>query len=225
MEPIPVKTAQPPARREDYTARALLAGALTRGAEAFTAIVSRAMAADALPQRVLLASSAAQPESQPVLDALDRVVDSIMNGSDLSPEFPKIARLIHAQDQRAEVISQLVLTQDYKRLAKATRAREKLEETIFTLAQNDELLPAERLLVLERLDNLIRDTRKGISLQSTSIADIRAMLEKIDYATEAAGETLKRKFEKTSPQGREVVRKLITNLDKRLRSATDASDA
>jgi len=221
MDPIPVKTAAPVAPSPDanFNARAMLAGALTRASEALVGIVSRAQAADALPQRVLLSTPVAQKESQPVINTLDRIVDSILNGSDLSSEYGTIRRLVHAQDQRAEIISQLALTQDFKRLSRAMRARETLEESLFTLAENNELLPAERLLVLQMLDPMIRDTRKAISLQSTSIADIRAHLEKIDYATEIAGESLKKKFDKTSKQGREVVRKLALNLVKRIADA------
>ncbi len=206
----------------NYIARSELSAFLTRGATAMVVgVFARAAAGDALPQKVLVAAGAASRTANRTLNVLDRVIDSIENGTNLNPEFPEIARLIHAQDQRAEIISQLALTQDYRRLNRALRAQEKLEDALFVAAMNDELLPAERVLLLEKLEGIISTTRKAIGAQSTSINDIQSMLEKLDYKAEMAGAGLRSSMKGTTAQGRELVRKLLVQVSKKVREVTD----
>lgn len=219
-KPIPVKVSPAPDPSGDYLNRALLAGALSKSSCALSGMFAREAARDALAQRVLTSADAAKASSSKALDVLDSVVSGVLNGTDLSPQYPEIARLIHAQEQRAEVVNQLLLTHDYARVTRATKARDRLEEDLCTMALNGDLLPAEKVLLMEKLDTIVTTTRKGIAAESTSITDIVAMLDKMDYATEIAGAGLQRKFEKTSPQGREVARKLLLNISKRVSAAT-----
>lgn len=184
-------------------------------------IVSKGMAAEALAQRTLTVAGASRPSTTPALDVFDRIVDGINQGTDLSDEFPRLARLIYAQESRSAVITQLLLTHDYSRLAKAVRARDRLEESLFVSAMNDDLLPAERVLLLEKLETIVTASQRRIGAESTSIQDIESLLEKIDYSTEAAGATLRKKFAGTSAQGREVVRKLALQVARRVKAATD----
>ncbi len=86
---------------------------------------------------------------------------------------------------------------------------------------NDDLLPAERVLLLEKLETIVTASQRRIGAESTSIQDIETLLEKIDYSTEAAGATLRKKFAGTSAQGREVVRKLALQVARRVKAATD----
>lgn len=218
---LPVKLAPPADPNRDYVSRSLLANLLTRGMAPLVDLIAKGVAKDALPQRTLTLAGVSRPASSPALDVFDRIVEGINNGTDLSAEFPRLARLIHAQEQRSEVIKQLLLTHDYGRLAKATRARDRLEETLFTQAMNDELLPAERVLLLEKLETIIGTANRRIGAESTSVHDIESLLEKIDYSTEAAGAGLRKKFQGTSAQGREVVRKLALKVARQVKAATD----
>lgn len=220
--PIPAVVNPAPDPTGDYVTRAELSAFLTKGATAVVVgVFAKSAASDSLPQRILGLAGAAKPTENRTLNVLDRVIDSIENGTDLAPTFGEIARLIHAQDQRAEIISQLALTQDYRRLTRAMRAQEKLEESLFTAALNDELLPAERILVMEKLEGIISTTRKAIGAQSTSVNDIMAMLEKLDYTAELAGAGMRASMKGTTAQGRELVRKLLTSVNKKVREVTD----
>lgn len=219
--PPPAQVSPKPDPNRDYIARSTLAALLTRSATTMVAVIAKGMAAEALPQRVLTLAGASRPTSSPALDVFDAIVDGINNGTDLSAEFPRLSRLIHAQEQRSEVIKQLLLTHDYGRLAKAVRARDRLEETLYTQAMNDELLPAERVILLEKLETVITASQRRIGAESTTVHDIESLLEKIDYTTEAAGAGLRNKFKGTSAQGREVVRKLALQVARRVKAATD----
>ncbi len=205
---------------QDYLTRAELSAIATRGASVVVNIVARGMARDIRAQRILTAAGAARPSSSITLDALDTVVDGIVSGRDISASYPTIARLIHAQDSRAEVVGQLLITQDYERLSAAVRARRHIEEALFAQALNDDLLPAERIMLLQELNEIIGTSRKHVVGQSTSVNDVAALLEKLDYTTELAGDALKKKFASTTVQGREVVRKLLLRVSKAVKGAT-----
>lgn len=204
---------------QDYLTRAELSAYLAKGSVMLVRVLSRDDA-DAPIRRVLTAAGQTTPNTTPVLDALDDVVSGIVDGRDITEAYPRIARLIHAQDARAEVVNQLLVTQDYSRLARAMRVRHHLEESILAQAMNDELLPAERVILLEALEQMITTSRKHVAGQSTSVNDVASLLEKLDYTTELAGEALKKKFAKTSVQGREVVRKLLLRVTKAVKEAT-----
>lgn len=206
-------------RDSDYVSRAELSTFAARGAAIVAGIVSRSVATNIVPARIMQAAGASKPSTNAVHDTLDIVADGIVNGKDFSEHYPTIARLIHAQEQRSEVFSQLLVTNDFSRLARAVKARDRLEETLVTAAMNDDLLPAERVILLQELERVIASAQKNVSSQ-TSAGDVALLLEKLDYATEMAGATLRKKFSSTTAQGREVVRKLLTRVSKAVKSAT-----
>lgn len=218
---IPVKVNPAPSQANDYISRSLLSSLLTKGACTLVGIFARESADSAIPQRVLTLSGVAKQPKNAALDALDRVVEGVIEGKDLSPHFSEIARLIHAQDRRAEIISQLVLTHDYARIARALRAREQLEESLFAAALNDDLLPAEKVLLLEKLESIVTTSRKAIGAETVSINDIQTMLEKLDYTAEMANAGMGNKLKGTTPQGREIVRKLLVQVSRKVREVSD----
>lgn len=219
-KPLRAKVAATPSPLRDYISRAELSTLLTKGAAVAVSVMSRGMADGAQAARVLTQGGVSARGVDPVIDTLDKVAAGIVNGTDLRDVYPTIARLVHAQGQRAEVFGQLMVTSEYPRLARALRARNHIEETLITMALNDDLLPAERVLVLQELETIIGSASKRVAGQSTSVSDITATLERLDYQTEIAGEELKKRFSKTTVQGREVVRKLLLRVSSAVKGAT-----
>lgn len=225
-KPIPIRPVPVAKRDDDYISRQTLIAALSQSSADLARLLTKDDARDKLPRRILTMAGVSSAKN-PALDVFDSIVNSIMNGTDMSTDFPTLSRLIHAQEQRAEVINQLLLANDFKRLNMATRARDKLEESLFAAALNsdDSLLPAERVVLLDRLDSIVAATRKRISAESTTVNDITALLEKIDYKTTELNEAgLKKKFDGTSVQGRELVRKLALATAKRLAEAAKGAE-
>ncbi len=218
--PLRAKVAAAQSPMRNFIARAELSTLLTRGAAVAVSVMSRGMADGAQAARVLTQAGVATRGSDPVLDTIEQVAAGIVNGTDLKGVYPTIARLVHAQGQRAEIFGQLMVTSEYPRLARALRARNHIEETVVAMAMNNELLPAEQVMVLQELDSIIASASKRVNGQSTSLSDITATLEKLDYQTELAGEELKKRFSKTTVQGREVVRKLLLRVSAAVKGAT-----
>jgi len=153
-------------------------------------------------------------DKDPVLDVLDHVVNGIKTGSNLTEQYPEIARLVNNQESRAELINNLLLTHDYDRLVKYVRARQSLEKFMFECANRGDLSPTEGLAFMSMVMSETETIYSRVKSGATKINDVVGMLNKIDYTVQQSEKELLNKFKKTTPQGREIVRRLIHKLNK-----------
>ena len=161
--------------------------------------------------------------ASPALGMLRQVVEAINTGKSLAPSYEQLSRLIHAQEKRAEVIDHLLLTNDYERVINFAEARARIEQDLLTAVYSQHLNPTERMALYTIISQLEKEARGRIKAGSTNVNDIIALLEKIDYSTQAGSEALVRKFADTTPQGREIIRKVTSKLSKTLRESGGTS--
>lgn len=145
------------------------------------------------------------------------VVDHINNGTDLNRHYSEIRRLTHGQDSKAELIASLTQTHDYGRLLALLKARKQLEGRLLDLCAKEGLSPAEQFALLAYLGDKIKETSSQVAANSTSGKDVASMLAKIDYALTSADSAASKKLEGTTPQNREVVRRISFKLGRMLR--------
>ena len=150
-----------------------------------------------------------------VLNTLSKVVGSIKTGESITDETREsVTKLISNQEDRAELIQNLLLTHQYDRLVRYTKIRDHLERVMLTCAKRGDLTAAEALafmkITMEQTDSISSEVRAG----ATSVQDLMGMLNKVDFAVQIGEKELEKKFANTSPQGREIVRRLATRLSK-----------
>lgn len=212
-------------RQSDLLSRSELASEMVKGAAAMlTGILGMDVLSSMRAAQTLKVAGVLEKSPTPVLDVLDQVVSSIIDGTSIVEQYPTIARLVHAQDKRSDIVGKLLLTNDYRRITNATRARDHLEDQLIVAAQNDTLLPAERIILREALDQIVDKTSKRIAGSSSEMSDITAVLEKMDYAVEVSETQLRERYTKTSAQGREIARKMLIKVGKAIRSASKPSE-
>jgi len=164
------------------------------------------------------------PDDNLVVDLLSTIVHGIQTGEDFSGTYPTIARLVHKQEDRARLIDQLALVDDFRRAAAFIELRNKLESELIAAARNDELCPSERLVLLKMTDDRLHDIQNRISGSATDVQDVLDLLQKANYAVEVKGQALKTKFIQTSPQGREIIRKLVTTIGRKMKTEKKIND-
>jgi hypothetical protein len=148
-----------------------------------------------------------------VLTTLEAVVNGIITGRSI--EDPrKVGQYISNQEARAELIANLVQTDDYRRLVKMMRTRSNLETSLLKSAERDDLNPSERLALLQLISGEISGIAKGVRANATNVADVLGLLEKADAAFDANEDLLTKKFAATTTQGREVIRRLSHRFSK-----------
>lgn len=149
-----------------------------------------------------------------VLDVLESVVDGILTGRSLERQRGQISRYISNQEARAELIANLVQTDDYRRLVRLLRARGKLEQSLLSAMERHDLNPSEMLALHQVASHEVAVTSKGVLANANNVNDVIGLLEKADAAFSDQEEFLAKKFAKTTPQGREVIRRLAHRLSK-----------
>lgn len=148
-----------------------------------------------------------------VLTTLEAVVNGIITGRSI--EDPrKVGQYISNQEARAELIANLVQTDDYRRLVAMMRARSNLEKSLLKSADRDDLNSSERLALLQLVSGEISGIAKGVRANAMNVADVLGLLEKADAAFDANEDLLTKKFAATTTQGREVIRRLSHRFSK-----------
>lgn len=156
--------------------------------------------------------------ADPAVLALEKVTDGINNGQSLQQSYGDIARLVSNQADRAELFDNLLMTHDFTRLVKFLKARSRVESVLLTIAERGDLTAAESLAFLEMMNNQISKIQTRIRAGTASNNDIMGLLAKVDFAMQGAEEDLEARFAKSTPQGREIMRRLATRLGKLSRS-------
>ena len=151
-----------------------------------------------------------------VTDLVKTVVDGIATGTDFKQIYPTLSRLVNQQESRAKLLDQLLLFDDYRRVSAWTEVRNEIEVDLIQAARRGDLRPAERLFLLEMADKKLLGIQRRIEGGASEVNDVLGLLQKANYAVEAQGEALKERFAKTSYQGREIARKLLTRLSRAL---------
>lgn len=158
------------------------------------------------------------PPADVALSVLRKLVDGIHAGKSLEALYPQLSRLIANQERRAEIVDQLLLTSEFDRATTLAQARARLEHDLIISCYRNELTAHERMDLLEVLVPLEREARNRIKSGALPINDLLAQIQKMDSTLAIDEEALRSKFSKTTPQGREVVRKLAMRLSKATRA-------
>ena len=152
--------------------------------------------------------------TDPALVVLETVINGIKNGTDISGQQENIQKLVLNQEQRSELVDNLLLTHDFSRLVRFAKAREFLEIFMLGLCERGDLSAAEALAFMKIVNDESAVLQKRVRIGATSIKDVEQMLSKIDYAFQANEKTASKKYASLSPQAREVIRKLAHKIDK-----------
>ncbi len=157
------------------------------------------------------ATGSTEEEADAVLDSLSEVVDSVVQGRAVGNR-ETVARLIHEQERRSEIIASLLLTHDQERLVRFLRMRKKLEGDLAAALETNNLSNADKVAFLNYINTESRHMEGNIKAGGAGLKDIIGMLVKLDYALAQGDAGLRTRLMSTTPQAREVVRKLAYRL-------------
>lgn len=155
---------------------------------------------------------------EPTLEILDQVVEALRTGKPLEGVRSQVERLVSNQQVKTDLINNLVLAHDFDRLVLYMKARSKLERFLFGLLEADKISASDALayyrIVYEEAKVLTARVQEG----SSPVKDASSELDKVDLAVRQAQDALKAKLKDTSPQGREIIRRLRHKAEKILHS-------
>lgn len=158
-------------------------------------------------------------EASPALAAMEDIVDNLEHRKDIREKYERIDQLTRQQDARAEIFNQLYQSHDYRRFVNFLKARATVEKVILAVATKGDLDPAASLALLEYLGKEIGGMEKRISANSISGKDIAALLAKIDQVVDSSAEKMDAELKTSTPQNRELMRRVGYKLLKVVKQA------
>lgn len=198
---------------QDY-ADVVLAAALKTGQELHQLVVELS-AGDNNPVEIQMAG--------PVFGVVQEVIRGIRDGTKMTHVYDDVMRLTSNQEARAELIDQLMLSHDFTRYADFVAARDDIETDLLLACKRQQLNPIEKVALYREITKIVTGLENRIRGQTSSVKDIVSQLQKVDYAVNASSTAeLQKRFANTSPQAREVTRKLLTKLRKAVTPPVDA---
>jgi hypothetical protein len=157
----------------------------------------------------------------PVLDTLAAAVDAFNRGKSTESIREDVGRIMVGQTKRAEVVNGIMQAHDLDRLVRLTRAADINERVIVELAERPDLSTLERL-ALHQVLSTERDKVAGrVRSNAIDVKDLAALLLKTDAVVQQTNEETIRRFSTTTPQGREIIRRVTSTMIK-VRAATDS---
>jgi len=169
-----------------------------------------------------------QPDAPPAEDAnlppsatleiLDQVVEALRTGKPLEGVRGDVERLVSNQQVKSDLINNIVLAHDFERLTLYLQARSKLERFLFGLLQQDKLTAQDALAYFKIVYEESKVLTDRVQGGASPVKDASAELDKVDLAVRQAQEAMKAKLKDTSPQGREIIRRLRHKAQKILKT-------
>lgn len=157
------------------------------------------------------------PPPSPALDGLRAVIEAVVQGKDLLQHAKEIERLVMGQETRANLVDSLIATADYERLMGFLTARRTLEFSLLGALNSGQLSPPEQLALLNYLNTETRNIEGKIKAGTTEMKDVMGLLLKLDASTAAGEASIAERVKLTTPQGREIVRRVLHRLGKATR--------
>jgi|KBSSwiStaDraftv2_1062776.scaffolds.fasta_scaffold00022_321 methyl-accepting chemotaxis protein len=156
----------------------------------------------------------ADKHADPILDVLDNVVEGILKGESLEKHHDQIRKYILNQQDRSELIANLLLTKDYRRLVSFVKVRDVLEQRLLEAATRADLNISEMMAMMTIVNAGADKLSNKVEAGASNISDVIALMTKVDYTLQENDSKMKEKLKKTSPSGREIVRRVIHKLKK-----------
>jgi hypothetical protein len=148
------------------------------------------------------------------LMVLDELVQGFTSGKDLEKVRSEVDRLTMAQDDRMTLVTSLVTQHSLVRMVRLMVARDRLERFMVSAAERGDLTPSEALVFLKTISTDMAEIQD--SIKPTAIKDAKGLVDKVDYSQKKAAATASAKYDDTSPQGREIIRKIVYGLIKQV---------
>jgi hypothetical protein len=198
----------------DLVRDVLFRASLEDAVEARIELTNRVKDEERVPTDDELRQEAEAESSDPVVDTLDNVVEGILRGESLEKHHEQVRKYIINQQDRSELISNLLRTKDYRRLVAFVRVRDQLETRLLEAAGRADLNISEIMALMTIVGATADKLSNKVEAGSTNISDVLALMTKVDYTLQENDTRMKEKLKQTSASGREIVRRVIHKLRK-----------
>lgn len=158
-----------------------------------------------------------EPVSQTVLN-LQGTVKAIAKGEDISPFRAHIQQVAANQPEKSDVVIGYTVQANQEYLADMVELRANAVRQIKRAIRRDDVSSSEAIVVWKIANEQIPAITKEIADRSKAV-DTVTVVEKIDFHRQQIEHSVQKKWEGTTPQGRELIRKKLWELKQQLNAA------
>jgi len=156
------------------------------------------------------------------VQGLEAAVQAMSEGRDLGPYKDLIQRIAANQTEKSEVVRAFLNQIDHENLAAMSTMRANSLRKIVSASARNDLSVGEALVVWRIVNEQMPALRKNLA-DEPAIDGVTAT-EKIDYQHQQVERTVKVRWDGTTPQGRELIRKKLWKAKRELMAAVEGAD-
>lgn len=157
-------------------------------------------------------------EPEPISETvtgLEQTVSAISRGTDITPFKDKIERITANRAEKSDVIRSYMNQIDHETIADLAIMEANARRVIKSASRRGDVTVSESLVVWRMANDQMSALRKGLTDDSKPI-DASAVISKIDYHRQQHEIDAMKRWEGTTPQGRELIRKKLWRLQRTL---------
>ncbi len=163
--------------------------------------------------------------SMEMLNIFQGVSEKLLSGSSLGPFKADFVKLFSTLDEKNALFEAMHLLYEKHRLFPLLKARAHVTSYLIKCAQRQDLTPAEALAFYKIFGDESASIRASLKeFSAAPLKDVEALLEKIDSNDAGNLRDLVKQFAGTTPQGREIIRRVFYELKLKVDKAQAAEE-
>ena len=175
---------------------------------------SEAATLNNLIAREVAAPTGQEIEPSPTVRLLVETVSAISRGQDITPFKEALDRIVENQAEKTDLILAQLSQIDDERIAALTEIQERSERLLRQACRRGDITVGEMLATWRLTGSELATLRQSKQKQRTSGIDGASAINKLQERNSSATEKLAAKWEYTTPQGREIIRKRLWELNR-----------
>lgn len=160
----------------------------------------------------------------PTIGTLQHLTAGLSVGADITDIKGEITRISQHQPEKIAVFNALINLIDIERATDAVEIRAGVEKILKRSVRRGDLSTGEALVLLKYSNGVIQEVRDRVT-EKTKGVDTVTVIEKVDHTSQFTSQTVVQKWEGTSPQGREIIRKKLFELKKTVQTTVTVPTA
>lgn len=169
-------------------------------------------------REILDPSGELEPVS-PTVTNLENTVRALSLGHDITPYKENIQRVASSQVEKSDVVRAYMNQIDRETIADLTVMRASSLRVIKSASRRNDLTVGEALVVWKMCNEQIPEIQKNLTEEQNKSVDTVTVIEKIDLNKQQIERSVQQRWEGTTPQGRELIRKKLWDLSRNLSPA------
>ena len=148
-----------------------------------------------------------------ILQSFAAVSRKLHAGEDLGPLKEEIVKMLYGLNEKIALSEGIMALCQSHRMVALVQAQSNVTDYLILCAQRNDLTPTEALAFFKLFGDEIASIRKMLdNFDGSQLRNVESLLSKADLTVLQKGKELRERFKGTSPQGREIVRRLYEHL-------------